>query len=738
MRSALLLLLAAGLAAGESAAALSVEEHGKRWVLPVRDPGAWANPWPAGWEAGLRERTDLAIRQFQGKARAFTEGEGEKWSYPDNIGAYWAGDREPAIAGLIAPDNQAGRDHEWTGGFDFYWCFNLKGQVPKWFLFRNDFPEAYRTAYAAGAKTWTASDPRPTMEYALLLESSDAEVRAFALGELGKMWRDTAQLLAMADEAAKSGENNKKVFADFIRANAAAIGAAKPTTTAEWQAWWGRITAGDWMVFEEYEREVNPNPHPKYGIGTGPVGAAWDPGVRGTRADARNTDNLRGMREVAIYLFAEDTGNDLMRRVYKEKLRRTALGFWEVGNGEWDSEGYLAHAMAPYHSLYAFAKDEAVRGYAKAILDFLYTSAALKYWRGSWGGPIKRDYGNLTPYSTAAHMVWLWFGDAPKAPDKREMELAFAFHSGYRPPAAVVALAQKRFDRPLDMLSSRPAYANWLPGQSDAPEFRETLGWGETWQMGSLARGGGGDVNGAKILAWSSDQGAAHIVPGMGKAKYITTFGTGADSVGQHRNLLVWASTAQGGKAPMQVLLPLGAQVSVDGSTAFVRLERTWLAATAVNGAWDAKVGEQGLGKGGKEGKAVVLKGAGAGGALAGFVIELGEERSHGGWDAFVAAVKAKASVAVDGTTVKAVAASGARIDLTCAAGDGLPVLVKDGLPHDWAAHLGIWQPVPGGKAPVTLRWKERVLTVEAGGHRFTGTLSTDGAYESSPTLRGD
>jgi hypothetical protein len=185
----------------------------------------------------------------------------------------------------------------------------------------------------------------------------------------------------------------------------------------------------------------------------------------------------------------------------------------------------------------------------------------------------------------------------------------------------------------------------------------------------------------------------------------------------------------------MQVLLPLGAQVTVDGPTAFVRLERTWLAATAVNGAWDAKVGEQGLGKGGKEGKAVVLKGAGAGGALAGFVIELGEERSHGGWDAFVAAVKAKASVAVDGTTVKAVAASGARIDLTCAVGDGLPVLVKDGVPHDWAAHLGIWQPVPGGKAPATLRWKERELTVEAGGHRFTGTLSPEGSYSSASTL---
>ena len=96
------------------------------------------------------------------------------------------------------------------------------------------------------------------------------------------------------------------------------------------------------------------------------------------RADARNTDNLRGMREVAVYLFAEETGNELTRKIYKEKIKQSALKYLEIGNGEWDSEGYLAHTMAAYANAYGFAQDKEVRLYAKAILDYLFLSAAKK------------------------------------------------------------------------------------------------------------------------------------------------------------------------------------------------------------------------------------------------------------------------------------------------------------------------------------------------------------------------
>lgn len=733
--AAALLAIAALLPAAEPASRLLVEEGGLRWVKPVRDPGRWANPWPAAWEQGWRKRMSDEIGRFKGKARSKTDGESEKWSYPDSIGAYWAGDREPAIAALTAVDLDAERDHQWTGGFDFYWCFNLKGQVPKWFLFQGDFPEDYRTAYRKAAATWVASDPRPTMEYVLLLGSPDAEVRAFALGELKKMWRDPAQLRQMADDAEKEGSDAKKAFAAFIRANVDKIDAEHPgDDPAKWMRWWGAITAGDWMVFEEYERRVNPNPHPKWGVGSGPVGGIWNPEVRGMRADARNTDNLRAMREVAVYLFAEDAGSELIRKVYKEKLRRTALGFWEVGNGEWDSEGYLAHAMAPYHSLYAFAKDEEVRGYAKSILDFMMTSAAMKYWRGCWGGPVKRDYGNTTPWSAAAHFSWLFFGDAPMQPHEGEPEGIYAWHSGYRPPAAVVALAQKRFAKPVDIWATHPSYQNWLPGESDEPESRETMGFGATWQMGSLARAGGGDLNGGKILVWNSANGCDYVVPGIGKPRDSVCFGTGQDNIGQHRNLQVYVSGAQDGKAPISILLPQSAASELVDGTLFVRFERTWLAALPINAAWSEAAAKGKGGKGGKGPDLVMARGAGTGGAFAGFAIELGEAPQHADYDAFKAAVRSKAKLAVTPQGATFTGASGAVLELGYDKA-GLPRLVLDGKAKDWNQHRGLWRPAAGGAAPVSLGWKERKLVVEAGGHRFEGTLAADGSYAFSQTV---
>lgn len=717
----------------EPAQRLLTEEDGVRFVRPLRDPGAWANPWPAAWEKPFRQRMAHDIALFKGKARIKTDGESEKWSYPACFGAYWAGDLAPALEGLTARDLDAA-DHAWTKGHDFYWCFNLKGQVTKWFLFRGDLPADYRAEFAEAARIWTASDPRPTMEYVLLLDTPDTAVRAFAAAELGKMWRDAAQLRQMADEADQEEHPNKKAFAKYLRDNADRIAeGGRPADAAAWRRWWGAITAGDWMVFEEYERRVNPNPHPAFGVGSGPVGATWNPNVRGMRADARNTDNLRAMREVAVYLFAEDAGNELIRKVYKEKLKRTAIGFWEVGNGEWDSEGYLAHAMAPYHSLYAFAKDEEVRGYAKAILDFMMTSAAMKYWRGAWGGPVKRDYGNVTPWSTAAHFSWLWFGDAPKPPHEGEDELTFTYHSGYRPPAAVVALAQKRFARPTDVWSTHPSYQNWLPGQNDAPEARETMGWGETWQMGSLARAGGGDLNGGKILVWNEQTGADFIVPGIGKAKDGTNFGTGQDNIGQHRNLQIYVSGAQDGKAPLSILHAEGIESEIVGGVVFLRGQRTWLAALPINAAW-SEIGKSKGGKGGKGAGMKLAQGAGAGGAFAGFAIELGEEKTHGDYAAFKAAIAATAKLAVTAEGVSFTGASGAKIDLGFRR-DGLPALTLDGKAKDWDQHKGLWRPAAGGTAPVSLGWKERVLTVEAGGHRFQGTLAADGKYTFTQTV---
>ena len=140
------------------------------------------------------------------------------------------------------------------------------------------------------------------------------------------------------------------------------------------------------------ERDPLVRPHPLYGNGNG-TGHDWDISNRGGWVDSRNTDNLRAMRETAVYLMAEETGNEETRRLYQEKLERYVGALYHIGMGEWDSETYHGHTFSAYLNLYDFAKDQEVKELAKAALDWMCAAAAFKYYRGGWGGPVKRDYG---------------------------------------------------------------------------------------------------------------------------------------------------------------------------------------------------------------------------------------------------------------------------------------------------------------------------------------------------------
>jgi hypothetical protein len=71
------------------------------------------------------------------------------------------------------------------------------------------------------------------------------------------------------------------------------------------------------------------------------------------------------------------------------------------------------------------------------------------------------------------------------------------------------------------------------------------------------------------------------------------------------------------------------------------------------------------------------------------------------------------------------------RLDLTEPA---KPALWRNGVPHDFMKHRAIFQPTDGGKAPVSLGWKERELHVEAGGYVFDGKLAETGAYTFTST----
>jgi len=712
--------------------------NGLTRILPRYSTEGVANRWPSEYEQAYLKRVSDQIPLYKGKSSVNTTGEREKYDYPMTVGAWLAGDRAAAIK-VLEQEDIDGNDHAWTKGIDLYWGFTLKAQALKFFYLEDQLTPAYRERMLEAFRIFTEKDPRPTLEYALNTESADPEVAAFATAQLAKMWRSRDEAKAMAEKAISEKHPNKVRFGNYILGILDRWPEQQPATPEEWQAWWALIAAGDWMVFEEYERRANPHPHPRYGTGTGPVGATWNPSVRGMKADARNTDNLRGMRESAIYLFAERSGNELLRKLYKDRIRRTALGFWEVGNGEWDSDGYHPHTICAYMNLYAFARDPEVRGMSKAILDFLFTAGSVKYYRGAWTGPNKRDYGNFKPMRAVGQLLWLYYGDTPLTPGNHIADNVWPIISDYRPPAALVAFAQKDFAKPLEMFNTHPTYSNWLPGQAERPNAFETMYYGNSFTLGTLGRGSRGDVSGFRLATRDSKKGAAIAVGGTGATKRLHT-GSGQDRIGQYRNLVLLLAPGQVSKKgktqpnKAHFSIPPGGQVEQTGEVTFIKTESAWVALIPVGGA-PFQQGSARIGKGNKASAIGMLSTESTGGSAFGFALEVGEAETHGSYEDFKKAIRSKAKIALHDQGAALTASDGRQLKVSTP-DRGLPQVERDGELHDWGQHVDVYHSVDSNA--LNLPRGKRILEVNAGGHSFRGELKEDGTYNWTETLKGE
>jgi len=713
------------------------DDEGRIVTVPVATPEHLRNAWPEEWEQEFLTRRSEFIRQYLGKAGVNTALENEKQGYPPSILAFCAGDRKEALAALQTGDVMAG-NHEHTEGIDYYWCFTLKGQMRKYFFLGQYLDPPYFERMTTGAQAWTATDPRPNTELVLLTGSADEDVAAYANEAMGKIWRDEAGLEELAAAAMAEYEQNpkahqaglKKKFAEFVRANKQGLGAKMPETPDEWLAWWELLCTGDWMIYEEYDRRTNLRPHPQFGIGTGPVGTDWSPKTRGGVVDWRNTDNLRGMREVSVYLMAEATGSELVRKVFKERIRSTARNFLTVGNGEWDSPAYLSHTASAYVNLYDFAQDEEVRLLAKAILDFVHTSAAIKFYEDSFGGPNCRDYGTVEGLAGPGSMIHFWCGEGTTHP---ENDIAHYATSAYRPPAAVVALARKEFDRPVELFATHPHYQNFIPSNRDEPKYHETTWIANTYQMGSLLEGGQYDVNGCKILVENDGGGTDFFIPSSQRKGNVCVNRSRTDRFAQYRNLLLCLHKPRKGQGVFNFLVPEGAQVEQEGGVTFLRFARTWAAVRGIEAAF-AGLDPKRAGKFKRKGEPMpgpILAGDATGEGLCGYVIEFGEAETHGDYDAFKAAVLAEGNLDVSEFAAGKATYTGAlggRVGLQW--NDDRLTVFRDGEEHPRDAHRALWKPADGGDAPVSLGWKEGHLHVEAGGHVFDGRFDVEsGTY---------
>ena len=433
------------------------------------------------------------------------------------------------------------------------------------------------------------------------------------------------------------------------------------------------------------------------------------------------------MREVAVYLMAEETGNEETRLLYKKKLQRYVGALYNIGMGEWDSENYLGHTFAPYVNLYDFAKDPEVKKLAKAALDWISAAAAVKYYRGGWGGPNKRDYGgsNVVFASSAARTFSLYFGDTTIPNPKPESDTIHLITSTYRPPLAVVALARKQFDRPVELLSTKPVYENWKPGNDEKPGYWETTFFGQTYQMGSLVGTfADGDVAPFKLMAYNSDRGVDYFVANSG-GNMVRPGKKPGDQIGQYRNLLIWLRPAD--DKPFFFQLPRSAKAEIENDIWFFQLEKTWLALRPINLSDRATVPitKKKLVK--VYSQEQTFKVTTVGNSYAGFALEVGEDNSHGSYTDFKQSVIKKSKLDLKDLAsgkVKLKGMNGNSIQLKYNTDNLLPFIFRGDKEYDWSKNFALYNSLSNNKQPIDLGWKIGKLKVRVKDLEFQNKIT--------------
>lgn len=475
------------------------------------------------------------------------------------------------------------------------------------------------------------------------------------------------------------------------------------------------------------EKDPLHRPHPKYGNGDG-SGRDWDISRRGGWVDSRNTDNLRAMREVSVYLMAEETGNEATRRRYKQKLRRYVWALYHIGMGEWDSEVYHGHTFAPYLNLYDFAKDPEVKQLAKAALDWMSAAAAVKYYRGGWGGPTKRDYGkgNVVYGSTAARTFSLYFGDVPIPNPKPELDTLYLITSTYRPPQAVVALARKQID-PVEIHSTKPVYETWKPGGDRQPGYWETTFIGNTYQMGSIAGPSPAyDVAPFKLMAYNAQRGVDFFVANT-KEKWVSPGKNPGDQIGQYRNLLIWLRPAS--DTPFFFQLPKAATAEVASGIWFFRLQETWLAVRPINLSSYSAITISSKKFAQIYRQEETLQATAKGNSYAGFALEVGEAATHGSYTNFKQNIIEKSQLNLKKLAQGEVELSGANgnnLKLVYNRANLLPLLVRNNNKYNWSNHFSLYESSKA-EPSISLGWKQGKLRVIANSLSFETTVTSDG-----------
>lgn len=202
---------------------------------------------------------------------------------------------------------------------------------------------------------------------------------------------------------------------------------------------------------------------------------------------ARHADNPVGYPDPAV--------KEAEMRAY---LKDWAKQLYKVGSAEYDSSVYMPYNINPWINLFEATKpgvldDPELHAVARAVLDWYAAAAALKYRYGIINGASIRGEGKMDRYDRddeADFLNWLWFGDPADVPaeyadttvrtDNQPITAIYAASSSYRPPAPVVALAEKTG---MEGTLTRHGRSNYI--MSKASEALEQFFIGPDFTLGS-------------------------------------------------------------------------------------------------------------------------------------------------------------------------------------------------------------------------------------------------------------
>ncbi len=247
---------------------------------------------------------------------------------------------------------------------------------------------------------------------------------------------------------------------------------------------------------------------------------------------SEGTENHNNMSRTSGYLYSQwalsDKTSFPMAEASLNQMSEWIIWYaqkmYKTGNGEWNSGIYEVYNMIGWANLYDFATEPKIKAMARAVLDFYALEMALYYSFGSTGGPEMRGNGAGKGHnSTTAWLAWLWFGgNTEKQFSGKGSEPIQVMHfitSSYRPPQAIIELAQQKEKSQGLYKISRPDYLLSKGAEIDIAHFIHT-----EFTLGSCRSPYGGYAGSAyqmvpwkAVIANSSDANKPFEISGSGR-----------------------------------------------------------------------------------------------------------------------------------------------------------------------------------------------------------------------------